>query len=136
MVFHADGPKIKKKKKKARGTNSGKSGAMNLKAEGIRSRAVTWCFTPSQPEQSGEYGRCIKLKTVTGIRQGSAHMHLQQTILLNEPVILADPPCPQYIIFYNLTLKQVLFQAADFAQFLEHTVNSVRYILLKHPVVG
>ena len=63
-------------------------------------------------------------------------MHVQQTILLSKPVILTDLPCPQYIIFYNLTLKQVLFQAADFAQFLEHTVNSVRYILLKHPVVG
>ena len=48
--MHVDGPKIEK----SAGTNSGKSGARNLEAEGIRSRAET-------------SGGCVKLKTVTEI---------------------------------------------------------------------
>ena len=53
--FHIDGPKTEK----ARGTNSGESGARNLDAESIRSGAES------------TRGR-VKLKTVTEIRPSSA----------------------------------------------------------------
>ena len=42
------------------GTNSGESGVRNLEAESIRRRAEST-------------GTCVKLKTVTEIRQSSAH---------------------------------------------------------------
>ena len=42
------------------GTNSGKPGTSNLEPEVLRSRV-------------GGRGRCVKLKTVTEIRQSSAH---------------------------------------------------------------
>ena len=42
------------------GTNSGESGARNLKAKSIRSGAEST-------------GGCVKLKTVTEIRRSSAH---------------------------------------------------------------
>ena len=46
------------------GINSGKSGTSSLEPEVIRSR--WWCG-------EGGRGRCVKLKTVTEIRQISAH---------------------------------------------------------------
>ena len=54
--FHVDGQKTEK----AWGTNSGESGVKNLEPESIRSRAES-------------AGRCVKVKTVTEIRQSSAH---------------------------------------------------------------
>ena len=48
-----------KQKRRGMGTNSGESGARNLKAESIRSRAEST-------------GGCVKLKTVTEINRSSA----------------------------------------------------------------
>ena len=53
MSFHVDGPKSEKA-----GTNNAESRARNLEAESIRSRAES-------------AGGCVKLKTVTEIRQSS-----------------------------------------------------------------
>ena len=52
--------------RKGAGPNSGESGARNLEAESMRSRAEST-------------GGCVKLKTVTEIRQSSA----RDTFILN-----------------------------------------------------
>ena len=61
--FHVDG-----RNRKGAGTNNGESGARNLEAGSIRSRAEST-------------GRCAKLKTVTEIRQSSYGCSPGQTVL-------------------------------------------------------
>ena len=59
----------KQKKKKSAGTNSGESGARNLEAGSIGSRAENM-------------GGCVKLKTVTEIRHVSArHTFTAESVL-------------------------------------------------------